>query len=101
MELQPAMKFIILQPWGWPFLCYLVLQLFLLWRTRRTRFIWPTLLPMPIAIYLLQNVSRAERAGHDLWSLPLTIGGAVMALYLCVIALLFLQAGKGRRLKTD
>jgi hypothetical protein len=97
MEPQSVIHSIIIQPWAWPFLLYLGLQLFLLWRTRRTRFIWPTLIPIPFAIYLVQDIGEADRAGDDLWLLSLALWGAVMALYLGYIALRFLFSGPGRR----
>lgn len=77
-----AILLIILTPWGWPFLGYLVFQILAFglafWKARWGLLIL-SILPMPFMVWVLRVTYQAELQGSNLWPiwLILTSPGAL------------------------
>ncbi|MCH8253854.1 MAG: hypothetical protein IID06_00715 [Gemmatimonadetes bacterium] len=86
---------IFLVPYGWPFLLYVVLQVYLPLRARGTKRFWWSLLPLlgsvPV-LWLTYNLGRQE---SNLWPLFLIFGGVAFAVYETLLLLLPLVWSKG------
>lgn len=78
---------IFLVPWGWPFLAYLVLQVYVPLRTRGTIWFWWSLLPLAGAVPVLWVTYDAGTRDSNLWPLFLIFGGVAFAGYEAVLLL--------------
>lgn len=72
---------IFLVPWGWPFLAYVVLQVYVPYRTQGTVLFWLSLLPLLGAPIILWFTYEADRMESNLWPIALIFGGAGLAGY--------------------
>jgi len=76
---------IFLVPWGWPFLWYVVLQVWLPLRARGTKWFWWSLLPLPAALPVLWLTYDLASKDSNLWPFFLIVGGVAFAVYESVL----------------
>ena len=77
---------IFLVPWGWPFLAYVALQLYVPVRVWGTRWFKFSMLPLPAAAFTLWVTYEAGREGGNQWPLLLILGGGgLAAIELCIL----------------
>ena len=86
---------IFLVPWGWPFLAYVVLQVFVPLRTRGTVLFWFSLLPLLGAPLILWWTYEGGRMESNLWPILLIFGGAAFAAYEALLLMVLFVRSTG------
>ena len=83
---------IFLDPLSWPFLAYVVLQVYLPLRTRGTNWFWWSLLPLLGWVPVLLMTYVGYRQESNLWPFPLIFGGGAIAAYETLFLFAFMSS---------
>ncbi len=84
----PDMLKIFLGPWGWPFLGYVILQVYVPTQMRNWGLFALSLLPLPAVPPILLATYEAGRMRSNLWPIALIFGGLIFAGYEVLLLIL-------------